>query len=215
MNRREYDDPYSGSWRRNEGRSNSFGKRRSFPHSNYSSRDGYGRTGPRNFNIPSSGYHQRRSSDFGGRSRGRGGLKRFQSGGTSRKPFRVDRRKTCPLLLRAFPYDQPDGRNKDGTSSLRKPDEYATEQTLATLKECRLYTWKDATLGELAAMIRNKMDSIHESTEMSFSLVYPDARGRMVMRHIGGKDDKNETLQQLDFQIGDYLDVCCHQTKDA
>ena len=54
-------------------------------------------------------------------------------------------------------------------------------------------------------MIRKEMG--RSDIKMAFSLVYPDARGRMVMRKIG--KDMNDTLEKLDFQIGDYLDVCC------
>ena len=134
----------------------------------------------------------------------RGGMKR---GGSFSKIHRIDRRKMCPLLLRAFPYDEKSSNGGDGM--LRRPDEYATQEGLAGMKECRLYTWKDATLAELADMIRKDMD--REDIKMAFSLVYPDARGRMVMRKIG--KDMNDTLEKLDFQIGDYLDVCCRPAR--
>jgi histone deacetylase complex subunit SAP18 len=139
----------------------------------------------------------------------RGGFKRQSSGGGGSflRPTKViDRQKTCPLLLRAFPYDQEiSEKRQDGMPQLRRPDEYATQDGLSGMKECRLYTWKDATLGELADMIRKEMG--RSDIKMAFSLVYPDARGRMVMRKIG--KDMNDTLEKLDFQIGDYLDVCC------
>lgn len=159
-------------------------------------------------------FPQKRS--FNGRDQNRGGYFRHKPrpGGFQRnsartfKPNRVDRRKTCPLLLRAFPYDQEASKHldsRDGMPQLRRPDEYATEDGLAGMKECRLYTWKDATLVELADMIRKDMD--RDDVKMTFSLVYPDARGRMVMRKVG--NDMNDTLEKLGFQIGDYLDVCC------
>ena len=157
------------------------------------------------------GFHHGYRKSFGGRSghRGRGGgsFKR-RGGGFSKTERKLDRRKTCPLLLRAFPYDEKVSNEQDGMPSLRRPDEYATQEGLAGMNECRLYTWKDATLGELADMIRKDMG--RDDVEMRFSLVYPDARGRMVMRKIG--NDMKETLERVDFQIGDYLDVCCRVT---
>lgn len=168
----------------------------------------------RNTSSRRRGFHHAYRKSFGGRSghRGRGGGSFKRRGGSfSKFDRKIDRRKTCPLLLRAFPYDEKvtsSNTEQDGMPSLRKPDEYATHEGLAGMKECRLYTWKDATLGELADMIRKDMG--RDDVEMKFSLVYPDARGRMVMRKIG--NDMTETLERVDFQIGDYLDVCCRVT---
>lgn len=146
----------------------------------------------------------------------------------------IDRKRVCPLLLRLFPHDG---------SVKREPEEYsqycrvvvqdgeAVPQTAGKpLPEFRIYTWKDATLKELYELVQKTVRDergegdkelpdqgfdMTDATTMSFSLVYPDSRGRLVMRNIGKvsgtADDREsrETLEDVGFQIGDFVDVLC------
>jgi len=56
-------------------------------------------------------------------------------------------------------------------------------------------------------------DARKPRTRLSFAFIYPDRRGRNVMRQVGmvmvGRPsvDDDKTLQQLSFQTGDLLDV--------
>jgi len=52
--------------------------------------------------------------------------------------------------------------------------------------EIQIYTWKDATLRELSDLIKDvNEDARRPSARLSFSIVYPDERGRNVLRSIG------------------------------
>ncbi|WPT11257.1 Histone deacetylase complex subunit SAP18 [Picochlorum sp. SENEW3] len=189
-------------------------------YSNYSSRP----RGRRSFPPRSGG------GNFGRRSSGYGG----RMGGTWKPKSRIsiDRKSVCPLLLRVFP--------RDG-SVKREPEEYSQYCRVTVqdgeivpqaqgklLPEFRIYTWKDATLKELYELVQKTVKDergdeelpdqgfeMTDATTMSFSLVYPDSRGRLVMRSIGkvsgSADEKEskETLQDVGFQIGDIVDVVC------
>lgn len=74
----------------------------------------------------------------------------------------------------------------------------------------------DATLRELAELVKEQVPaSRNKQKRLSFALVYPNAQGVHVLRHVGtistaagkpGGDDGRE-LRHLRFQTGDYLDV--------
>ena len=79
----------------------------------------------------------------------------------------------------------------------------------------QIYTWMDASLKELTALIRDvNPDTRRKGTYFDFALVFPDTRpGAYRIREIGvtcsgsrGADD-SKTLSQAKFQIGDYLDI--------
>lgn len=81
--------------------------------------------------------------------------------------------------------------------------------------ELQIYTWMDATLHELSALVKEvNPDTRKKGTFFEFALVYPDSRSPTYrMREIGvtcsgqkGADD-SKTLQQLRFCIGDCLDI--------
>uniref|UniRef100_A0A061R694 Histone deacetylase complex subunit SAP18 n=1 Tax=Tetraselmis sp. GSL018 TaxID=582737 RepID=A0A061R694_9CHLO len=120
--------------------------------------------------------------------------------------FEVDRVKTCPLLLRVFPK----------LGGHHKLEEFQKGSELPK-GEVQVYTWMDATLRELTDLVKEVQPPARKPhARLSFSFVYPDRRGRNVMRQVGmvisGKqgDDDSKTLKQLNFQIGDYLDVAIH-----
>uniref|UniRef100_A0A6M2DPF2 Histone deacetylase complex subunit SAP18 n=1 Tax=Xenopsylla cheopis TaxID=163159 RepID=A0A6M2DPF2_XENCH len=115
----------------------------------------------------------------------------------------VDREKTCPLLLRVF----------YSTGRHNPPTEYTRGHV--PQNELQIYTWKDATLQELASLVREvNPETRRKGTYFDFALVFPDFRGNGYrMREIGitcsgqkGTDD-SKTLAQAKFTIGDYLDI--------
>jgi len=80
--------------------------------------------------------------------------------------------------------------------------------------EYNLHTWKDATLRELIILLKEIDPTFDEwGTKLTFSLVYPDKRGKNVMKEIGvldahksGRDD-HRTLDDLHFQLGDLIAI--------
>jgi len=73
---------------------------------------------------------------------------------------------------------------------------------------------RDATLREITTLIKG----VHESARrrdarVHYAFIYPDTRGRMIARRVGivntsrVGDDDNVTLHELNFQIGDFLEV--------
>lgn len=117
--------------------------------------------------------------------------------------FEVDREKTCPLLLRVFPKVGGHHRLEDFMRRGNEPKE-----------EVQIYTWPDATLRELADLVKEvKPEARGRNARLSFAFVYPDRRGKNVMKQVGLvhatrlSDDDNKTLHFLQFQTGDYLSV--------
>ncbi len=114
----------------------------------------------------------------------------------------IDREKTCPLLLRLF-YQL--GRH-------HLASDYDRGKT--PLNELQIYTWMDATLRELTALITEvNPDTRRRGTYFDFKIVTPDSRGYRLIDigqtvvGIKGPDD-TKTLSQCNFVIGDYLDIC-------
>lgn len=115
----------------------------------------------------------------------------------------VDRERTCPLLMRVFPKPGGHHRLQDFPSRGNEPKD-----------EIQIYTWMDATLRELSDLIKEVQPlARNRMAKLSFAFVYPDRRGHNVMRQVGQvhstrpSEDDNKTLQSLNFQTGDYLDV--------
>ncbi|KAL9254189.1 Histone deacetylase complex subunit SAP18-like protein [Drosera capensis] len=82
--------------------------------------------------------------------------------------------------------------------------------------EVQIYTWKDATLGELTDLVKEvHPEARKREAKLSFAFVYPDRNGIFTVRQVGmtyanaNKRNLDETkaLAELNFQIGDYLDV--------
>ncbi|XP_038683110.1 histone deacetylase complex subunit SAP18-like isoform X1 [Tripterygium wilfordii] len=119
----------------------------------------------------------------------------------------VDREKTCPLLLRVFTKIGGHHTKEDFAVRGKEPKD-----------EVQIYTWKDATLRELTDLVYVKEvapAARRRDIRLSFALVYPDKNGRFVVREVGKtfsfgsgrRLDDTKALAELDFQIGDYLDV--------
>eukprot|EP00457_Paulinella_chromatophora_P017467 gb/GEZN01018518.1/.p1 GENE.gb/GEZN01018518.1/~~gb/GEZN01018518.1/.p1 ORF type:complete len:130 (+),score=22.17 gb/GEZN01018518.1/:36-425(+) len=116
-------------------------------------------------------------------------------------PAKIDREKTCPLLLRVF--------YKIGGH--HTVEDYAKE---LPADELQIYTWKNASLEELTTLIKGVTPEARKPDAMlSFALVYPDKEGKLKIRQVAQtfahrrSQDDRRTLQQLQFETGDYLDV--------
>lgn len=115
----------------------------------------------------------------------------------------IDREKTCPLLLRVF--CNLSGRHNSKADYLRS----------VPGNELQIYTWLDASLGELTKLITEVYPETKiKGTTFSFSVTYPIPHSRSYgMKEIGTKTIGNKgaddatTLKSKQFVIGDYLDV--------
>ncbi|KAL8142176.1 hypothetical protein V2J09_015208 [Rumex salicifolius] len=117
----------------------------------------------------------------------------------------IDREKTCPLLLRVFTKVGGHHVTEDFAVRGKEPK-----------NEFQIYTWKDATLRELTDLVKEVTPEARKrGSRLSFAFVYPDNRGRFVVRRVGetfafgnGRQlDDNRALGDLGFETGDYLDV--------
>lgn len=119
----------------------------------------------------------------------------------------IDREKICPLLLRVFPKQ---GKHHD-------LEEYRVRNQ-EPKSEVQIYTWADATLRELTDLVKEVQPAAKRiNARLEFAFVYPDKRGRNVMRPVGaaisgkpGMEDDKKSLKQLNFQTGDFLDVAIY-----
>lgn len=115
----------------------------------------------------------------------------------------VDREKTCPLLLRVFTKIGSHHTQEDFAVRGKEPKD-----------EVQIYTWRDATLRELTDLVKEVAPAARrKDAKLSFAFVYPDKHGRYVVRKVGlthsskRQLDDDKQLGQLNFEIGDYLDV--------
>ncbi|KAG9291570.1 hypothetical protein G9A89_021989 [Geosiphon pyriformis] len=124
--------------------------------------------------------------------------------GTGKAKIVVDREKTCPFLLRIFCQE----------GSHHGLDKYTIDEQ-PTNHEVQIYTWKDATLKEIANLIKQiKPDAQRLNARISFKLVYQDQlRNCYMFKDLGMVMNSRNTVEEdnnLDdarFVIGDFLDV--------
>lgn len=117
---------------------------------------------------------------------------------------KIDREKTCPLLLRVFCQN---GRH-------HRPEDFIGNRTPSN--ELQIYTWKDATLKEIMDLVKEvNPEARRRGTIFKFAIIFPNMmRGMYLVKEIGttragdekGPDD-NVTLQSKKFQIGDFIDI--------
>ena len=91
-------------------------------------------------------------------------------------------------------------------------------------EEVQIYTWPDVTLRELGELVKEVVIAARmPHARLSFAFVYPDRRGRNVIRVVGKidaspghnvGDDDEKTLASLSFETGDFLSVCVLNQKD-
>jgi len=122
-----------------------------------------------------------------------------------RPRLKVDREKTCPLLLRVF---------TKINNGHWKADDFNFRGREEPTDEIQIYTWRDATLREITDLLKEVIPAAQLRTaRLNFSFIYPDNRGRPVLKEIGvthsGKkgEDDYKALDDLNFEIGDYLAV--------
>ena len=118
--------------------------------------------------------------------------------------MKVDREKTCPLLLRVFPR----------LGGPHRPDDYDVRRGLPK-DEVQIYTWPDATLAELAELLRAVPPANSKPrARLVFALAYPDRSGRPLMRQIGTvlppggqhvRAEELKTLRELRFETGAFF----------
>ncbi|KAI9246712.1 Sin3 associated polypeptide p18-domain-containing protein [Phascolomyces articulosus] len=116
----------------------------------------------------------------------------------------IDREKECPFLLRIFT-------RNNGHHALND----FQVNSVPTSDELQLYTWKNATLEELAQLIQEVIpEAQHPDARIAFRLIYLDSQraayrsrdlGRVM--NIKPTQDQSKTLEDCNFYIGDYLDV--------
>ncbi len=82
--------------------------------------------------------------------------------------------------------------------------------------QVQIYTWPDATLRELTDLVKEVQPAARRTTaRLEFALIYPDKKGRNVLRVIGGAHstrpgpDDIKTLKQLNFQVRCLLALPC------
>jgi len=117
--------------------------------------------------------------------------------------LKIDREKTCPLLLRVFCQ----------MAKHHRPEEFSYNKTPSN--ELQIYTWKDATLRELMSLVKEvNPEARRRGTYFDFAIIYPSfLRGGYIVKDIGTTcsgqkcPDDNVTLHSRKFQIGDFLDI--------
>mmetsp|Transcript_15618 Transcript_15618/g.21942 ORF Transcript_15618/g.21942 Transcript_15618/m.21942 type:complete len:132 (+) Transcript_15618:58-453(+) len=117
-----------------------------------------------------------------------------------------DRSKHTPLLLRVFINQGELHKNEDFAERGKEPE-----------CEVQIYTWKDATLKEMTDLIKGvKSTARRREARLEFAFVYPDKRGKNVVRKVGTTysrrraPDDRRTLEDLKFETGDFLAVAIH-----
>ncbi|XP_057305912.1 histone deacetylase complex subunit SAP18-like [Hydractinia symbiolongicarpus] len=116
---------------------------------------------------------------------------------------KIDREKTCPLLLRVFCQ----------IGKHHRTEEFAHNKTPSN--ELQIYTWKDASLKELMSLVKEvNPEARRKGTYFDFAIIYPNfQRGGYILKDIGTTcsgqkcPDDNVTLHSKRFQIGDFLDI--------
>ncbi|EMR11051.1 hypothetical protein PNEG_00650 [Pneumocystis murina B123] len=114
----------------------------------------------------------------------------------------IDRQKTTPFLLRIF--------CKIG--GFHSIEEFQPESQ-PVADEVQIYTWKDASLYELAQLLAKAIPN-NNSTRFSFRLIYNDNyKEKYLTKDIGHVLlfsrglEANKTLDDVRFVIGDWIDV--------
>jgi len=116
---------------------------------------------------------------------------------------RVDRADICPFLVRIFIKRNQSFKEEEFYVRGKEPGE-----------EKHLHCWKDMTLRDVTELLKEIDITIRNwGTRVKYCFVYPDKRGRNVMKEVGivdshreGRDDL-KTLDDLHYQTGDFLAV--------
>jgi len=120
----------------------------------------------------------------------------------------IDREKQTPSLIRVFVREGQHLTNEAYADPFKLPS-----------SQIHVHTWMDATLEELCDLVASVRDEVRKAKRciISFALVYPDRKGKMVVKPVAQveypdhfsqeKDMRRKSLSELKFEIGDFLDV--------
>lgn len=129
----------------------------------------------------------------------------------------VDREKIPPFLLRVFI-----GRAHHLETDFTWPNRRSPSNR-DPLNERQIYTWRDATLRELTDLLKTQREDLRDpkaKLTVSFAFVFPDIHGKLQVKHVGACHTKKRnstdllTLDQLQFETGDYLDVAISENAE-
>jgi len=116
---------------------------------------------------------------------------------------RVDRSNVCPFLVRVFMKHNQGFKEEEFLIRGKEPGD-----------EKHLHLWKDMTLRDITELLKEYDVTVRAwGTRTKYAFVYPDKRGRNVMKEVGSVDSHREgrddlkTLDSLHFQTGDFLAV--------
>jgi len=115
---------------------------------------------------------------------------------------KVNRINVCPFLVRVF----------IKRNQLFKEEEFHIRGKEVG-EEKHLHCWKDMTLRDITELLKEVEPTLRNwGTRIKYSFVYPDKRGKTVMKevgtidsHRGGGRDDLKTLDSLHFQVGDFI----------
>jgi histone deacetylase complex subunit SAP18 len=86
--------------------------------------------------------------------------------------------------------------------------------------EVQLHLWKDSSLREITELLKEVEVSLRQQgLKLNYYFVYPDKRGKNVMKAVGTLDtfrdnkDDLKTLEELHFQIGDFIALEVYEKK--
>lgn len=127
--------------------------------------------------------------------------------------MKVDRTTTTPFLIRIF----SDHRN------FHRLEDFDTDRQ--PRDELNLYSWKDATLGELTTLLAKELVGDSQRTlatfKFSYRLIFGDTnRRRYQFRDLGTvqlndkSTDGKKSLDDVRFVIGDWIDIAVLQPGD-
>jgi len=122
---------------------------------------------------------------------------------------RVDRANVCPFLVRVFVKHNQLFKEEEFLIRGKEPGD-----------ERQVHCWKDMTLRDITELLKEVDVSLRTwGARAKFAFVYPDKRGRNVMKEVGvvdghreGKDDA-KSLDSLHFQIGDFIALEINERK--
>jgi len=116
---------------------------------------------------------------------------------------RVDRSATCPFLVRVFLKHNQGFKEEEFAVRGKEPGE-----------ERALHVWKDLTLRDITDLLKETDVTLRQfGTKIRFSFVYPDKRGRNVIKEVAYLDankegrEEHKSLDACHFQPGDFLAV--------
>ncbi|KAG0227633.1 hypothetical protein BGW42_002806 [Actinomortierella wolfii] len=88
----------------------------------------------------------------------------------------VDRERLCPFLLRMYYH----------VNSFHRVDQFTLTSTPPAQEELQLYTWKNATLGEIATLVQQAIPEVINQSPQAQQLIAPSSQRRSTQAGGGG-----------------------------